>query len=143
MSVTEDRITDMPYTNAKTMYGLLNAVARIVLEEPRRLDMCYWKQTRDRDGRIPNRGWPSCGTVCCIGGWMETLVPGLVIDSYDREDNILGYEIMKELCYPADLIRAEQPQTLGHAKKTVAHIRAFQRKYKALLKSIQLPVATR
>ncbi len=128
-----------PHTNAKTVYGLLNAVARIVLEEPRRLNMADWKVTSDDAWSEPPLGYPDCGAVCCIGGWMEMLVPISVIAT-------IGRAMQKELCYPQQLLQEAgngAAQTPEHAKKTVAHIRAFQKKYKAQLRAIKLPEAKR
>lgn len=135
----------MPYTNATTAYGMLNAICRIAKEEPKRIKMsvCY-----ARGDQIYERGAyekrPACNTIGCIAGWTLVLT-GRSEDnersgsSTDGAREILGLSLSQEqeLFYPPFMHK--DVQTKRHADLTVVHIRAFQRKYKDQLLATRLP----
>ena len=123
----------IPKSKAKTAYGLLSEIAALVTAEPKRFDMSTWIR-REKHGENARRGFPACGTVGCIGGWTQLLRP--------REggaQTILGltFEQSNELFTPSGWL-AEDGQTAAHARKYVAHLRRFQKKYAAQLKAKKL-----
>lgn len=133
-------VSALPKSKAKTAHGVLSEICALVLAEPRRLSMRTWCISRDmlapgEDARdYVARGFPSCGTVGCIGGWTETLRP----DAAARITLGIDRDLGEELFYPRELL-AQREQTVAHARATVAHIRRFQRKYAAQLKAHELP----
>jgi len=129
--------TKIPTSKAKTAYGLLSEVAALALAEPKRIDMSRWvcregsPSQYEWDYVAPLRGYPACGTVGCIGGWVDTLTRKKVGDAYDTLG--LGLDAGNELFMPpwwAD----RDTQSRAHARKVVAHIRKFQKKYASQLK---------
>ncbi len=148
----EQEFAPLPTHNAKTAYGLLNAIARVITEEPKRLDMsvvCYRKERLLRDA-ITDLEWnkikiPACGTVGCIAGW------ALVLTGLTSESTAIGNETWmaemvlgltpnqgKELFFPPALIGGSERQTVKHVNDTVKHIRKFQRANKAQLQNTKL-----
>lgn len=127
--------TKIPKSKAKTAYGLLSEIATLALAEPLRLHMGVWKA----DPTDPDQEWcsgvkageltyPACNTVACIGGWAETLKP------HQPVGITLGLDLnrLEELTQPS-WWRTREGQTPEHARKAVAHIRRFQKKYRAQL----------
>lgn len=134
--MTQQQSTKMPTSKARTAYGLLNDVIKLVVAEPKRMHMGEWLATsvgvETGFDDPPPLGFPSCGTVGCIGGWTEVLA--VDYDGYSAGDTLgLSAEQEKELFMDNDLMSADNPQTLGHATAVVAHIRKFQKKYRAQL----------
>lgn len=123
----------IPKSKAKTAYGLLSEVVAIITAEPMRLDMNDWLSHRgkhDDAWNSPPKGYPVCGTVGCIGGWVDTLKGR----ECGAATEILGLSDTQEhrLFMPSGLMNM-QPQTLAHARATVKHIRMFQKKYRKQL----------
>jgi hypothetical protein len=123
----------LPTSRAKTAYGLLSEIAKLALEEPKRMSMGFWIDRRvDDDGDEwqwrPSRGWPTCGTVGCIGGWTETLRAGYASDTLGIDG-----DQAEELFQDPDLCAAPNQQTTTHAKAVARHIAKFQKKYRAQL----------
>lgn len=139
--------TSIPKSTAETAYDLLSEVAALALAEPKRINMNTWRLRAGVDGCEPVRGYPECGTVGCIGGWVDTLrnAPS------HAAQNILGLtdEQADELFYDDGLLKEagnveddedddvtdSLAQTPEHANNVVAHIRKFQLKYAAQLKA--------
>jgi hypothetical protein len=125
-----------PTSKATTAYELLDEIAALALEEPKRMAMSEWLLNKG-DESLPAGflGWPSCNTVGCIGGWTNMLVPHLYVSQ------VLGLNVdqQSELCYPDDLVYADNPQTPEHAQAVVEHIHAFQAKYESQLHGHVIP----
>lgn len=123
----------IPKSRAKTAYGLLSEVARVVTEEPKRFDMSLWRKVEGRTMFPPALGFPACGTVGCLGGWAEVLRPGIAAAA------TLGLtdDQANELFCPTGW-NAVAGQTAAHARKYVAHLRRFQKKYAKQLKAKKL-----
>jgi hypothetical protein len=62
--------TTIPTSKATNAYDLLSDVRALILAEPKRLHMNYWKLVADSESvsaaQVP-KGFPECGTVACIG----------------------------------------------------------------------------
>ena len=73
---------------------LLRKVKKVVLEEPRRLDMANWIQTNMT--ALPAEERPPCGTVACIAGWaihLSGVDPALTPGAYSEIANgLLGLD---------------------------------------------------
>lgn len=132
----------MPVSKAKTAYGLLSEVCALIKEEPLRYDQCRWIQ------RVGGTGYerldldvtkaPSCGTVGCVAGWVGTLKRADSFSYWGTEllamdilglDGVQAYELFNE-----DAAGVES-QSAAHAKRGIAHIRKFQKKYAKQLKA--------
>lgn len=134
----------IPRSKAKTAYGLLSEVARLILEEPK----CYNQRTwvcLVTDGFPSPAEFPACGTIGCVAGWVTTLkIPDKVAATtrygggrsklvmYQAQD-ILGLDsLQNEELFDGDAARGE-PCTRQYARSGASHIRRFQRKYRAQL----------
>ena len=105
---------------------LLRKVKRHILAEPKRIAMRVW---RIEKRGIANRSVlkiPSCGTVACIGGWVEVLSK-TTKEAWD----ILGLAGAQqaELFFDYKLQRAPRQQTPAHARAVADHIDRFIEKY--------------
>jgi hypothetical protein len=122
--------TKLPTSQAKTAYGLLSDIAKLALTEPKRMWMCAWGGEAGNACDYYALGdGPACGTVGCIGGWTDVLRPRG--DAWETLG--LTGEQRSELFEPRALIRDPEQGTLAHAKRVAAHIRRFQRTYRAQL----------
>jgi hypothetical protein len=124
----------VPKSNAKTAYGLLSEVRRLIVDEPKRYNQGDTISFREHtDGWSVAYGkWPACGTVGCVAGWVTTLkLPerAALYDVIAPAGEILGLnsEQRREL-FRASAARA-RGQTVAHAKAGAAHIARFQKKY--------------
>lgn len=134
--------SSMPVSKAKTAYQLLDDVADLILEEPLRYDQRYWRLTAS--------AWkmPDCGTVCCIGGWVDQLKADGQAENVEdftvargvgaSARNILGLTAAqaRELFNPD--AAGDEPvegQSVEHGFNGVRHIRKFQKKYAKQLKA--------
>jgi len=74
-------LTPVPRYTGRTVLGLLNAVKRAIREEPKRVDMSLFCDTRSKSD-----GGPACGTVGCFAGWVAILGrrPNEIANPYDR-----------------------------------------------------------
>lgn len=132
--------TTIPKSKAKTAYGLLTEVKRLILAEPKRYRQTTWGVRESVDG--PVYDMPACGTVACVAGWVMTLKrPRKPLDFLTGENaqKILGLSETQhtELFAAYALVSrtSAAPQTLAYAKAGAAHIAAFQQKYAAQLKA--------
>lgn len=138
-------------TRATTAYGYLTAIAKLVMEEPRRLNMgvvvlrgtgLQEYLTEDSRGVTLRKRQPSCGTVGCVAGWTLVLA-GRTTENESNKGNMAEAQIllgltnrqMQELFLPNNLVFAKGKQTKRHAVATVRHIQKFQKKHAAQLKS--------
>ncbi len=143
--------TALPKTNAKTAYGLLNAIARIALEEPQRLAMgfvCHrGAGLKAKAEERPGTKIPPCGTAGCIAGWTLVLTGQTKEDernggSYYDATDVLGltdYQA-EQLFYLSELVHAANQQTPEHAQAVVAHIREFQAANRDQLKATKVKI---
>lgn len=145
----------MPTSNARTAYGLLNAIARIVSDVPERLDMsrvCYRGDALESWARMSDAPVPDCLTVGCIAGWTLVLTGHTREHEQNPDDTVPAQIVLglsqlgqaHELFYPEALVGGPsgERQTRQHALDTVAHIRAFQRKYKTQLQATPITIAS-
>lgn len=134
----------VPQSKATTAYELLDEIAALALDEPKRIHMNFWHLSADHahDARCLLHGFPACGTVGCIGGWVELLTKS------EDATKTLGLKPSQsgELFYNDDLLedagdayRGGNAQTAAHAANVVAHIRKFQDQHEAQLKATRLP----
>ncbi len=76
-------------TRAKTAYGVLSEVRRLILDEPLRYDQTVLLVRRD-EGYSRPMGFPKCGTVGCRAGWVTELCaryPESVLDPWGSKYN--------------------------------------------------------
>lgn len=130
----------MPTSRAKTAYGLLSDVKRVILAEPLRLDMgivCLRGSSLQFRDRVPD-----CGTVGCIAGWALSL-KGRTSNDEENHGNTrdaqellgLDFKDAQSLFFVDRLVQASNKQTAAHAKATARHITRFQKAHAAQLKA--------
>lgn len=130
----------MPKSNAKTAYGLLSEIRRIILAEPKRYDQTDTLRLRKNEISELTReeDWPSCGTVGCVAGWTVALkrrtpVFGQILAT---ASNILGLnEDQSEDLFSGIAAGHSGIGTARHARKGAAHIAKFQRRNVGQLKA--------
>lgn len=134
----------IPKSRAKTAYGLLSAVCRLILDEPKRYDQSSFIIRRDGAGGAlshhhASRGVPACGTVGCVAGWVATLKHpkpfGYGETSYIAK-RILGLSDSAAFhLFDGGACSNTRLQTKQHAKAGVAHIRRFLKEHARQLKA--------
>jgi hypothetical protein len=150
----------MPVSKAKTAYGLLSEIRKLILEEPRCYDQSSWKRAA---GELPEEMAPPCGTVCCVAGWVDALKSPRPLRARNAEDvvrvdgdyemkfayqarTILGLTVSEsEKLFDGDAAGSRSrfdyafgeyvPLLETHAKRGAAHIAKFQQKYAKRLKA--------
>jgi hypothetical protein len=143
----------MPVSKARTAYGLLSEIRKLILEEPKRYDQTAWK--RDQCG-IQKDLAPACGTTACVAGWVTVLKGNAALNSgswNEAEDrpaisceaqgilgiadqqawelfdgDAAGYRWLPSGGETSSRIKA-------HANRGVKHITRFQQKYAKQLKA--------
>lgn len=137
----------IPVSRAKTAYGLLSEVIKLILEEPLRYNQGVWLLQQggdplDAEYDAP-QGFPACGTVGCVAGWVTTLKLKRVTNRTvfaDRAAKILGLdehqenELFSDVLADMNLLR----QTPEYAKAGAAHIRKFQQRYSSQLRATKV-----
>lgn len=132
----------VPTSKAKTAYGVLNTIAKLALDEPKRMRMGTYLDRFDKgnpdEPLCGIKQWPACGTVGCIAGWTTELRPQRsekLLSIVDRAARVLGLnqEQATQLFHDGKLCTEQGQGTVKHARHVVAHIRAFQQKYRAQL----------
>lgn len=120
---------------------MLRRVQRLILAEPKRIAMRLWYTHEKYHPLDLVRGYPKCGTVGCIGGWVDVLALGgpkkaavarvrvSIINSTARSTLGITLEQASELFYDGDLTGARNQQTLAHAQAVARHIDRFIEKY--------------
>lgn len=115
-------------SKAKRALGLLREVQRLILEDPKRVDMRIILSKKPT--YLPSeQEYPPCGAVGCIAGWV-TVLKGL-----SEGDNLMGdagtllgltAQQQKTLFVPLGLIDGDQAvQTLAYARRVSQHIDRF------------------
>ena len=140
------KIEDMAIKGPMSAYDLLDEVARLADEEPRRINIKHWRLTRSAvhaTGGVPDRlqvEWPDCGTIGCIAGWCSVLLgieDAVALYDYDPVPRALKLDLgqTRDLFMPPDLIYRGKPAgTREHADEVIDHIRKFQRDNEAQLR---------
>lgn len=145
------KFAPLPRSKAKTAFGLLGEVRKIILAEPKRYnqgDSISVRRPRN-DGGDESEYWPACGTIGCVGGWVYALkYPGRVRfmqrtsrypikNPLDAAQEVLGLTDAQAstLFYSsaAGALDWEQGRK-NHARRGAAHIARFQKKYAKQLK---------
>lgn len=128
---------------ATTAYELLTDVCAVITEEPKRYYQGVWGTRKpERRGLTP----PACGTVCCVAGWVQTLVQpkqGYGISTAGRAKRILGIDdaqadVLFDGAALHDFTRdldLPKPGSRAYARLGVRHIRKFQAEYATQLKA--------
>ncbi|SRR5581483_3597442 len=134
-------------SRAKTAYGLLSEIAKLALDEPKRLRMgTYLSQRNEYDPEDPPhigvQQWPACGTIGCIAGWAKFLTDapsnGEGMGEVARRVLGLSHEQATELFHDEALVHDDERGTKAHAKAAVRHLRAFQKANAAQLKTTRV-----
>jgi hypothetical protein len=134
----------MPVSKAKTAYGLLSEIRKLILEEPKRYDQENTLNTGRDAKEIYGALAPSCGTVGCVAGWVAALkAPRRVNheDPLDVADEILGLGDNDINCWElfdgdkAGVRWITEKSIAKHAERGAEHIAKFQKKYAAQLKA--------
>lgn len=131
--------TAIPRSKAKTAYGLLSEIRRLILEEPLRYNQTwYWSNTNI--GGLA----PACGTVGCVAGWTCALKGHTPDHANYSAAYILGlslgdaWELFAENAAGDTrdrLGRATRASLRAHARRGAAHIARFQKKHAKQLKA--------
>ncbi len=138
--------TKIPKSRAKTAYGLLSEVCRVIAEEPRRYCQRIFIKRGEPEAVVEDvafdLGFPSCGTVGCVAGWVATL------RNPERQFSYFGTSVLAQKALGLtnaqtyelfDGYAVDGPmQTAIHAQNGIAHIKRFQAKYKTRLKAKRL-----
>lgn len=136
----------VPTSKATNAYDLLSDVIRIIREEPRRYNqMRFIARTNGAYGADNvvhgGSGFPACGTVGCVAGWVATLVRGSHF-RYNRAQpiaaTVLGLRGDQAWKLFSGGAADGAPQTAEHAKSGIRHIRRFQKKYSTQLKATKV-----
>lgn len=138
----------MPVSKAKTAYGLLSEIRKLILEEPKRYDQGTWGRVGEHAAYYYGKEHvPACGTVGCVAGWVSALKGGPVgahpggpyPDDYAAKV-LFGYEGDALFCdLAAELFdghaAGQRDSVEAHAKRGAKHIAKFQKKYAKQLRS--------
>lgn len=134
-------VKTIPKSKAKTAYGLLSEICDLIIAEPKRYNQTRFLAVQGGDERPP-MGFPSCGTVGCVAGWVVALKDRRAIKYTDVEgvaSSVLGlvdtqkYQLFSGNALNNNNGHGPDPQTKQHARAGVKHIRRFQAKYRAQL----------
>lgn len=144
----------IPKSRAKTAFGLLRDVRRVIQEEPKRLDMALVAirgKAIDEHNRTPtfyrnHLTKPECGSVGCIAGWALMLEgkvgknANLRNGGLTKAANLLGINDNQadKLFQPSNLVRATNHQTNAHATATIKHLDRFIKEHETQLRSKKL-----
>lgn len=133
----------LPQYRGRTVLGLLKAVKKAILEEPRRANMRVYACSKT-GGRLA----PACGTVGCFAGWVAILA-GMRADYYIDDGDartILGTDLnysfegsdgMDWYVFnqgEGDACASTAPGTVAHARAVIARIDRFIADNKEALK---------
>lgn len=142
----------IPLSKAKTAYGLLRDVQRVILAEPTRVNMGVFTAPADDVARINRR--PACNTVGCFAGWVNVLSVGRLAamnaDDFQAE-NLLGHDLNYRLPTGlqhyvfngggGDACGTTDPGTPAHARAVVRRIDGFIKRNLKALKARKLVAA--
>ena len=141
----------LPRSKAKNAYELLDEVAKVITEEPKRYDQTTFVGGPRRYGnrRDPefHANKPACGTTGCFAGWISILKTGKMDDS-ERTARRLLPNLSRGWCDDPldDLFAGHHPELGDHpdgskayARGGVRVLRKFQKKYEKELKARKYP----
>lgn len=144
------KLKPMPVSRAKTAYGLLTEIRRLILAEPKRYDqtdtVTFWTErdissldSHDRREFAPG----ACGTVGCVAGWVYAMKSprgrkrrqGLTLRFAQR---LLGLnDDQAEGLFEGTSFGA-RPGTARHARHGADHIANFQHDHRAQLRATKV-----
>lgn len=127
----------MPVSRAKTAYGLLSEIRKLILEEPRRYNQWDTLSTGRDTQHYYGPEAPPCGTVGCVAGWVVALKKPHSRSITGPATEILGLIGSQDVhLFGASQAGPRASDSLkSHAKRGAAHIAKFQKKYAAQLKA--------
>lgn len=132
----------MPKSKAKTAYGLLSEIRKLILEEPKRYDQTGWLIRGKRyAASIYGDMAPACGTVGCVGGWVQALKgrsAGRTLGlNYQQQVELFDGAAAGKRWEFSDggSSRVTVATVRAHARRGAKHIARFQKKYSAQLKA--------
>lgn len=136
----------LPTSRAKTAYGILSEVRRLILKQPLRYTQQRYiarlgSNGHDVDPIGPTHTVvvaPPCGTVGCVAGWIATLARGnnfKYSDTPKIAEEVLGMSYVETEELFSGRAVSGTPQTLDHAERGAKHIAAFQKKYSTKLRA--------
>lgn len=152
---------------AKTAYGHLSWIRKLILDEPKRynqkswivgprVEPSLWSHHMDKQISLyAAEGLPQCGTVACVAGWaiasFQETYPKSQINISFKAEKLLGLtESQADELFGGDAIEklyrekfgydsdVPKPQTSEFAALGAEHIANFQQKYKSQLKRTKL-----
>lgn len=128
----------MPVSRAKTAYGLLAEIEKLILAEPLRYDQEHVLHQGDEAIDVYGEdSVPKCGTVGCVAGWVVVLKrPEVSVSAaWDAAQEVLGLSSNEaDDLFAGGACGDTMPQTKEHAEAGVAHIRAFREAHPFLKK---------
>lgn len=128
-------------TRAKTAYGLLSEVRRLILEEPKRYNQLDTLTIRGTRGNRIYDEYPACGTVGCVAGWTTVLAaknPARVRDVLTYARKVLGLNSAQEERLFNGFVVPGIRQSREHAAGGAVHIRRFQQEFASQLKRTKI-----
>lgn len=138
----------LPKSKAKTAYGLLSEIRKLILAEPTRYDQHNWivcdNVPRLSNGKnsFPYDEMPHCGTVGCVAGWVRALKAPTSRASFHATGRlaakILGLDHGQGMDLFEPYAAVGNPQSVHHARSGAAHIERFQKKHATQLKATKV-----
>ena len=138
------KLQSIPKSRAKTAYGLLSEVKRLIVEEPKRYNQGIDIRSANDSGR-PLENFPACGMIGCVAGWVVVIKCERILPTYqiaEKATKILGLrpeqaDELMDSCALEDYTKKELPTegTRAYAKLGARHITRFQKKYARQLKA--------
>ena len=135
----------MPVSKAKTAYGLLSEIRKLILAEPNRYFQGAWRLTKDN--LTEDEKMPACGTIGCVAGWVDVLkskrpLPANAAWERGIEFQRRGMEILGLSNSQAGRLFDGEAAgfririgVVEHARRGAEHIARFQKRYAAQLKA--------
>lgn len=135
------KVKSFPKSRARTAFGLLSEIQKIILAEPKRYDQTDVLSLKSDSGvGSDDKYFPSCGTVGCVAGWVAVLkVPhaeklGSGNMMLHAED-ILGISSEQaDVLFCGDAA-GDVSNRAAHAKRGARHIEKFKNLHAAQLKA--------
>lgn len=151
----------LPTSRAKTAYGLLAAICKLIVAEPKRYNQDYYLiSNNNKPESFLAERWraagrmPACGTVGCVAGWAVQLKFPEQAVGIDRLSNTAmtaremlglsseqGYDLFDHTALgkvaktEAEIAALVAPGTEAYAALGVKHIRQFMAANKQQLKA--------
>lgn len=128
-----------PKARARTAYGLLGEIKRIILEDPRRYDQFNTLSVIPA-AQLDDKTEPPCGTVGCVAGWVVALTrarltPYALNSPLTIAERVLGLtEEQGDQLFDGGAAgwRTGVP-LIDHAQRGADHIERFRQAHKAQL----------